>query len=84
VVYSDDRLFAMFTMHNKNRLEKKTEKELDKVDCWFVHYAAGDVNRLSDILPYDLDWIAFDRGKDKPLKFYKLSRIRRLFHGKRQ
>ena len=83
-MYSDNRLFAMFTMHNKNRLEKNIEKELDKVDCWFVHYAAGDVERLFEICPYELTWVAFDRGEHKPLKFYKLDRIRRLFYGKRK
>jgi hypothetical protein len=43
-------------MHNKELLEgKKTEKELDKLDCWYVHYAAGDIKRLFEICPYELE-----------------------------
>ena len=83
VVYSDDRLFVLAIMHNKDLLSgKKTEKDLDKLDCWYVHYAAGDIKRLFEIAPYDLEWAAFERGDFKPLKFYKLDRIRRLIYGR--
>jgi len=81
IVISDDKVFAMCVLHNKDVLqEKKSEKELDKLDCWYVHYAAGDLKRLIQFFPYDADWVAFERGEDKPLKFYNLKRITRLIY----
>tara|TARA_R100000353_G_C6495402_1_gene192789 strand:+ start:34 stop:366 length:333 start_codon:yes stop_codon:yes gene_type:complete len=83
VVYSDNRLFVMAVMHNKEILQGKNfKKGLDKLNCWYVHYAAGDIKRLYEICPYELTWVAFERG-DKPLKFYKLDRIRRLSYGRK-
>ena len=85
VVYSDNRVFVMAVMHNKELLEgKNSEKELDKLDCWYIHYAAGDIKRIFEICPYELEWVAFERGDFKPLKFYKLDRIRRLSYGRRR
>ena len=84
VTYCDNKLFVMAIMHNKELLEgKNSEKELDKLDCWYIHYAAGDMKRLFEICPYELEWVAFERGDFKPLKFYKLDRIRRLSYGRR-
>ena len=81
VVYSDNRVFVMAIMHNKDLLmEKKTEKELDKLDCWYVHYAAGDIKRLFEIAPYEMKWAVFERENQK-LKCYDLDRIRRLING---
>ncbi len=55
VVYSDNRLFVMAIMHNKELLEgKNSEKELDKLDCWYVHYAAGDIKRVYGFCPDQL------------------------------
>lgn len=71
-------------MHNKDLLKgKKSEKELDKLDCWYVHYAAGDLKRLFEIAPYELEWVAFERNNDK-LKFYKVERIRGLIYGQQK
>ena len=84
VVYSDDQLFVMAIMHNKDLLKgKKSEKDLYNLDCWYVHYAAGNLDRLFEICPCELEWVAFERGDFKPLKFYKLDRIRRLIHGRK-
>lgn len=72
-------------MHNKDLLKgKKSEKDLYNLDCWFVHYAAGNLDRLFEICPYELEWVAFERGDFKPLKFYKLDRIRRLLYGQQK
>ena len=84
VVYSDDKVFVMAMLHNKNQLLKKEKKELDKLDCWYVHYAAGDISRLFEIAPYEMEWAIFERGENKPLKCYKLDRIRRLIYGRRR
>jgi len=81
VVYSDNRVFVMAIMHNKDLLfGKKTEKDLDKLDCWYVHYAAGDIKRLFEIAPYEMKWAVFERENQK-LKCYDLDRIRRLING---
>ena len=74
----------MAMLHNKNILEKKSKINLDKLDCWYVHYAAGDIFRIFEVCPKEVEWCAFERGEDKPLKFYKLDRIRRLIHGRRK
>ena len=82
IVYSDDRVFVMAMRHNKNQLLKNKENQLDKLDSWYIHYAAGDILRLFEIAPYEMEWAIFERGKDKPLKCYKVDRIRRLFYGR--
>ena len=74
----------MAMMHNKDFLMgKKSEKELDKLDCWYIHYAAGDVKRLFEIAPYEMKWALFERNNDK-LKCYDLDRIRRLINGQQE
>ena len=84
VVYSDNRVFVMAMMHNKDFLMgKKSEKELDKLDCWYIHYAAGDIKRLFEIAPYEMKWALFERNNDK-LKCYNLDRIRRLINGRQK
>ena len=81
VVYSDNRVLVMEMMHNKDLLfGKKSEKDLDKLDCWYVHYAAGDIKRLFEIAPYEMKWAVFERENQK-LKCYDLDRIRRLING---
>ena len=82
VVYSDDKVFVMAIMHNKDALLKNKKKELDNLNCWYVHYAAGDISRLFEIAPYELEWAIFERGDNKPLKCYNLNRIRRLIYGR--
>ena len=84
VVYSDDRLFVMAVMHNKDFLTgKKSEKEIDKIDCWYIHYAAGDIKRLFEIAPYEMKWAVFER-KNQKIKCYDLDRLRRLVNGQKQ
>ena len=84
VVYSDDRLFVMAILHNKDFLMgKKSEKDIDKLDCWYVHYAAGDLGRLFEIAPYEMEWAVFER-ENQILKCYNLDRLRRLVNGQKQ
>ena len=81
LMYSDNQVFLLMQLHNKNLLENENSlKDVDKLDCWYVHYATGNLNRLFEICPYDVEWVAFERG-DEPLRFYKLDRIRRLSNG---
>lgn len=83
VVYSDDVVFVMARLHNKNQLIKNIKNKLDKLDSWYVHYAAGNISRLFEIAPYEMKWAIFERGEDKPLKCYNLDRIRRLINGRK-
>ena len=84
VVYSDDKLFVMAMMHDKDFLMgEKSEKDIDKLDCWYIHYASGDLNRLFEIAPYEMKWAVFERENQK-LKCYNLDRIRRLINGQKK
>ncbi len=62
---------------------KKSEKDIDKLDCWYVHYAAGDLGRLFEIAPYEMEWAVFER-ENQILKCYNLDRLRRLVNGQKQ
>jgi hypothetical protein len=74
----------MAILHNKDFLMgKKSEKDIDKLDCWYVHYAAGDLGRLFEIAPYEMEWAVFER-ENQILKCYNLDRLRRLVNGQKQ
>jgi hypothetical protein len=79
-VYSDHELFLLAMPYQKSILElpeqKMLEKELDNLDCWYVHYASGNLKKIFKVSPFDLEWVAFERGEDE-IKFYKMDRIRR-------
>jgi hypothetical protein len=78
VVYSDSTLFVMACKHNKDMLlNKNIEKVLDKVDSWYVQYVAGDIKRLFEIMPEEMEWAIFERHEDEPPRCYNLSRIRK-------
>ena len=81
IVYSDKYIFVMAMLHNKNFLmENKKQNNLDKLDCYYIHYAIGDMKRLFEIAPKKVEWVVFERG-NKPLKCYKYERIRSLIYG---
>jgi hypothetical protein len=85
IVYSDQETFTMAVIHDKDYLlGKKSEKEIDKRDCYYVHYHAGDLKRLFDIMPEPMEWVVFDRITDQPMKCYNIERIRRLIYGKKK
>jgi hypothetical protein len=78
VVYSDNSLFVMACKHNKEMLlEKNIEKVLDKVDSWYVQYVAGDIKRLFEIMPEEMEWAIFERHEHEPPRCYNLKRIRK-------
>ena len=82
-VYSGKELFVLACIHNKNQvLERKPNKELDKLDCWYVQYVAGDIKRLFEIVPEEKEWAIFEREGKKP-SVYKTADIkRRVNYGK--
>lgn len=87
-MYIDDDLciFALMTtraeIENANG-DNKYNFVVDKPDTWYVHYAAGDMKRIFEICPCDLQWAAFERNDNNKLKFYKLDKIRRRINGRR-
>jgi hypothetical protein len=78
VVYSDKDLFVMATRLNKHKvMERKETIYLDKLDAWYVQYASGNINRLFEIMPEELEWAIFERHLNEKPRCYNLSRIRR-------
>jgi len=44
LAYSDNQVFLLAQLHNKNLLENEnSSKDVDKLDCWYVHYATGNL-----------------------------------------
>ena len=84
-VYSGKELFVLACMHNKDAvLKRKVEIELDKVDCWYVQYAVGDLKRLFEIMPEHKEFVVFEReGINRKPKVYRTDQLqRRLCYGK--
>jgi hypothetical protein len=78
VVYSDPTLFVMAIRLNKgDAMERKTTKDLDKLDAWYVQYASGNIKRLFQIMPEELEWAIFERHEGEKPRCYNLNRIRR-------
>ena len=78
VVYSDSELFVLGIRLNKDdALERKTTKDLDKLDAWYVQYASGNIKRLFQIMPEELEWAIFERHEGEAPRCYNLNRIRR-------
>lgn len=74
-IYSDNQLLLLAMPHNIENLIN--EKQLDTCNCWYVHYASGNLKRAFEIMPYELEWVAFERGDDKPIKKYNLKKLRK-------
>ena len=84
-VYSGPEAFGMALPHNKDLLMRSgLNKELDKCDCWYIQYVAGDIGRLLQLLsdlPHDFKWIVFNRD-DGDYKAYDLKKLMEKFNGK--
>lgn len=77
-IYSGSDLFFMATKHNHDRLINKEElNKLDKVDCWYVQYVAGNISRIFDICPEELEWIVFEREASEGIRCYKFNRLKK-------
>lgn len=79
-VYSDNRLLILAIPHNKDNI-LNNNNDLDFCDCWYVQYASGDLKRAFEIMPYEMEWLVFDRGDSKPNKVYNLNKIRDKING---
>jgi hypothetical protein len=78
VVYNDKDLFVLAIRLNKDdALARKTTKDLDKLDAWYVQYASGNIKRLFQIMPEELEWAIFERHEGEKPRCYNLNRIRR-------
>ena len=84
-LYSGADAFAMAMPHSKASLmEQDINKELDKCDCWYVQYVAGDLKRLLEqlnSLPFDFEWIVFNRD-DGDYRACNLKRMTEKLNGK--
>jgi len=85
VVYSGYDAFFMAVGHDKDfLLGNKNEKDIDKQDCWYVHYHTGDMKRLFEAAPKMYEWVVFEsKGHEDP-KCYSTERIRRLIYGRKE
>lgn len=46
----------------------------DRVDCWWVYLAAGDLGQMMRFLPYELPWFGWERD-NKP-RYWRAERIK--------
>lgn len=78
LIYSDKELFVLGIMLNKDKvMERKDTNNLDKLDAWYVQYASGNIKRLFQIMPKELEWAIFERHEGEKPRCYNLNRIQR-------
>jgi hypothetical protein len=75
VVHSDDEVFVCAYKIYSTSILKKSEKELDKPDTWFIYLLAGNPKRCFD-LDKTLTYVCFERfdGNYRLIKTEKLKR----------
>lgn len=75
-LYSGDDFFVLAYPHISSILfGQNLNKSVDNIDCWVIHYFAGDIKRLFDIAPFDLPYVVFERqGKWKLYETDKLKK----------
>jgi hypothetical protein len=94
-IYSGADAFALAMPHNKDSLlGLNPNNKVDKCDCWFIQYVAGDMGRLLqllDQLTFKPEWIIFERdeedirySEEHRYKVYNLKRLTEKLHGKRR
>jgi hypothetical protein len=60
--------------------ERKSKKELDFCDIWYIKYACGKLKRIFEICPHDHEFVEFERMDDKTRR-YKFSEIKERING---
>lgn len=86
-IYSGPDFFVLAYPHvRESLLRRNSNKNLDKVDTWVIHYFTGEISRLFEIAPFDLEYVAFHRNRnDDKLKVYRMEDLkRRLSYGIRR
>ena len=81
IVYKDKSNLALVRPVNKSYTYHELtnpEHVSENPDCWWVYLLIGDIVSLTSMLPYDLEWIGWER-KNKP-RFYKLQQLKRCLH----
>jgi len=83
-VYIGDDALIFAQKRNKDSLCSKQNEHnmLDKDNCWYVQYAAGEINRFFEICPEPLEWVVFERWGNKKRKSFKYKRLERYFNGR--
>lgn len=72
-VYSGDDCFVMATVENLNEIEYK--KHLTG-KAWFVYVYVGNLNRVLELIPFRLEYVAFRRNNG-PVKVYNMTKLLR-------
>lgn len=53
------------------------ENCLDKPNAFMIGYVAGDLKRVFELAPHDLEWVIFEREATDGYKCYEMDRIRK-------
>lgn len=61
--------------------ERKSKKELDISDIWYIQYACGNIKRIFDICPSEKEYVQFERMDDKP-RTYSFKKLKERFNGR--
>ena len=74
-IISNDKVFACGYKTYSNSIVKNSEKELDKLDTWFIYLLAGNPRPLFDLVE-PLDFICFERFDNnyRLIEFKKIMR----------
>ena len=72
-VYSGDDCFVMATVEELNEIESK--KRLTG-KTWFVYVYVGSLKRVLDLIPFQLEYVAFRRNNG-PIKVYRMETLLR-------
>lgn len=61
--------------------ERKSKKELDICDIWYIQYACGNIKRIFEICPSKKEYVQFERMDDKP-RTYSFDKIKEKLNGR--
>ena len=72
-MYSSDDLFLLAD-------ERKSKKELDFCDIWYIKYACGNLRRIFEICPHQNEYVEFER-MDERTRRYRFSTLKEKING---
>lgn len=72
-VYSGDECFVMASVEDLNEI--KSKKHLTG-KAWFVYVYIGNLKRALNLIPFQLEYVAFRRNNG-PVKVYKMKQLLR-------
>jgi|TARA_Y100000310_G_scaffold2464_1_gene3191 hypothetical protein len=73
-VYSGEDAFVVATLESRELLLRPNlNKEVDK-DTWYVYLYAGNLKRVLELIPFQMEWVAFRRDNG-PIRFYRTNKL---------